>query len=122
MYEFTKPHNGEYKWGRYFSTVPTLPLTEGGKPFRFAFVTNNDTMDDLVSNLEHRTNEAQITTTYNYPWSPDGAVLIDGTLYKIQDGITSEVLNSQTSAILKQTRKRYTMRLKDISNPIGLGR
>ncbi len=122
MYEFTKPHNGEYKWGRYFSAVPSFPLTEGGKPFRFAFVTNNDTMDDLVTNLEHRTNEAQITTTYNYDWTPDGAVLIDGTLYKIQDGITSEVIHQQSYSLMKQTRKRYTLRLKDISNPIKLGR
>ena len=122
MYEFMKPHHGEYKWGRYFSTVPTLPLTESGKPFRFTWVNNNDTMDDLVSNLEHRTNEAQISTTYNYAWSPDGAVLIDGTLYKIQDGITSEVINHQSAALMKQTRKRYTIRLKDISNPIGLRR
>lgn len=121
MYAFTKPHNGEYKWGRYFSTVPTLPLTDGGKPFRFAFVNNNDTMDDLVSNLEHRMLELQITTTYDYDWSMDGAVLIGGQLWKIQDGITSEYINQQSNALVKRAQKRYTMRLKMISNPIGLG-
>jgi hypothetical protein len=79
-------------------------------------------MDDLVANFEHLATDITITTTYDYNWSVDGAMLIDGKLYKIQDGITSEVITNQTNAIAKIVRKRFTIRLREISNPIGLRR
>lgn len=122
MFEYLKPHTGTYRWGRYYSTVPTLPVTERGRPFRFAFVNGNQTMDDLVENLEHLVTDETITTTYDYAWSVDGAVLIEDKLYKIQDGITSEVIRDQSNALAKSLRKRFTIRLKEISNPIGLQR
>ena len=122
MYGYLKPHSREYRWGRYYATVPTLPLTDTGRPFRFTFANGSKGMDDLVANFEHLATDITITTTYDYNWSVDGAMLIDGKLYKIQDGIASEVITDQTNAIAKSVRKRFTIRLREISNPIGLRR
>ena len=122
MYDHLRPHSREYRWGRYFETVPSLPLKNSGRPFRFCFSTGSKGMDDLVSNLEHLSTDLTITTTYDYNWSVDGAMLIDGKLYKIQDGITSEVVPDQSNAIARSVRRRFTIRLKEISNPIGLRR
>lgn len=122
MYNYLKPHPREYSWGRYFSTVPSLPLTESGRPFRFTFSNDSKGMDDLVGNLEHLSTDLTIVTTYDMAWSADGAVVIDGKLYKIQDGIASEIIAEQTNALAKTMRRRFTIRLKEISNPIGLRR
>lgn len=122
MYNYLKPHSREYRWGRYFSTVPSLPLTESGRPFRFTFSNDSKGMDDLVGNLEHLSTDVTISTTYDMAWSADGAVVIDGKLYKIQDGITSEIIAEQTNALAKAMRRRFTIQLKEISNPIGLRR
>lgn len=122
MYSYLKPHSREYRWGRYFETVPSLPLTASGRPFRYYSATGSKGMDDLVSNLEHLSSDLTIVTTYDYNWSVDGAMLIDGKLYKIQDGITSEVVPDQSNAIARTMRKRFTIRLREIGNPIGLRR
>ena len=120
MYNHLKPHTGEYRWGRYFPFVPDLPVTEPGRPFRFAFVSGNHTMDDLVANLEHSVSDVTITTKYDLNWSVDGSVAIGDKLYKIQDGITSEVIQDQSNALTKSIRQKFTIRLMEISNPIGL--
>lgn len=121
MYSFLQPHVGQHRWGRYYSTVPELPVTEAGRPFRFAFADANSTMMDFVDNLELEDINVTITTTYDYDWSCDGAVLIDGDLYKIQDGISSNPVINQ-STMSKAIKRRYTIMLKKISNPIGLRR
>ena len=122
MYDYLKPRPREHRGGRYFKTVPTLPLTEPGRPFRYCITTESKGMDDLVSNLEHLSTDLTIATTYDYNWSADGAILIEGKLYKIQDGITSEMIPEQNNAVARSIRRRFTIRLKEISNPIGLRR
>ena len=120
MYGFLKPHKGEHRSGRYYPTVPELPLTDPGTHFRFAYASANDTVEDVVESLEHKVSDVVITTTYNLGWSCDGAVLIERKLYKIQDGIQCDVLPDQSNAIARTIRKRYTIRLREIDNPIGL--
>lgn len=120
MYNFTKPQNNYPRWGRYFSAVPALPLTESGTPFRFNWAANAmNTMDDLVSNLEHMAHDVSISTPANLGWSLDGAILIDGDLYKIIDSQES-VVQSSAHSLLREERTQYTIRLKKISNPIKL--
>lgn len=122
MYKFLQSQNNYQRWGRYFPTVPAFPVEEEGMEFRFAWATNaSDAMDDLVANFEHHTTDETIKTPANTGWSLDGAVLIDGELYKIIDH-QSRRINSNASALVKTERKEYTVRLKKISNPIGLGR
>lgn len=117
MYSFLKPKN-DFREGRYFPTAPSLPLTEQGKPFRFSFAAANKTVEEIAENLEHGVSDVTITAVSEIRFSCDGYVVIDGELYKIQDGITVEYLRS--SPMLKATRKRYTMRLRLVDNPIGL--
>lgn len=120
MYSFTKPQNNYPRWGRYFTTVPALPLTDSGTPFRFAWATNGmNTMDDLVPNLEHLAHDVSISTPANLGWSLDGAILIEGEIYKIIDTQES-IVQTSAHSLMKQERKQYTMRLKKISNPICL--
>ena len=122
MYNFLQPKTNYTRWGRYYPTVPALPLTDQGTPFRFAWATASaNIMDDLVPNLEHRSTDETIKTDNNTGWSLDGAVLIDGELYKIID-YQAQRINTNASALMKRERKEYTVRLKKISNPIGLGR
>lgn len=122
MYNFLQPKTSYARWGRYYPTVPSLPLTHQGMPFRFAWAAVSvNTMDDLVNNLEHRSTDETIKTVHDTGWSLDGAVLIDGELYKIID-YQAQRINTNASALAKRERREFTIRLKKISNPIGLGR
>lgn len=117
MYSFIKPHN-DFREGRYFPIAPSFPLKDGGKPFRFSFTTANKTVEEIAENLEHGVSDVTISTVSEIRFSCDGYVVIDGSLYKIQDGITVDYLRS--SPLLKATRKRYIIRLRMVDNPIGL--
>ncbi len=123
MYDHLNPHSSTYRWARYWrdAKVPqTLPLTEQGRPFRFAYADTNATMAEMTENLEVAENTITITTKYDYSWSCDGAISIDGKLYKIQDGITSQMVADKTYGLAKGLRKRYTIRLMEIPNPVGV--
>lgn len=123
MYGFLKPRPGTHRWARYYTTVPqSLPATERGKPFRFAFADSTATMNEVVENLEAPETSLTITTTYDYNWSCDGSILIDGKLYKILDGIQSTQVSDTTYGLAKSTRKLFTIRLMEIPNPVGLRR
>lgn len=121
MYDHLNPHHTTYRWGRYYSSVPqVIPVTEQGRPFRFSFADINATMAEVAGNLETDENTLTITTTYDYSWSCDGAIMIDGRLYKIQDGMSSQIVADKTYGLAKGLRKRYTIRLMEIPNPVGL--
>lgn len=125
MYNHLNSHPNIYRWGRYWkdAAIPqTIPVEDQGRPFRFSFSDTNATMAEMVGNLEIAENTITITTTYDYNWSCDGAIMIDGKLYKIQDGITSQTVADKTYGLAKGIRKRYTMRLMEIHNPVGLRR
>ena len=120
MYGYLRPRNNTYRWGRYYTTVPqSIPVTEQGRPFRFAFADSTSTMNEVVENLEAVENSITITTTYDYNWSSEGSILIDEKLYKIQDGVQTTQVADNTYGLTKSIRKRYTM---EISNPVGLRR
>ena len=120
MYNFLRPKNTYTRWGRYFPTVPSLPLTESGTPFRFAWTTPSQaSMEDIVNNLEHLSVDETIKTPDNLHWSLDGAVVINGDLYKIIDTQTTRV-SGAASALVRTERTETVIRLKRISNPIGL--
>lgn len=119
MYNFLRPQNS-YRWGRYFPAVPSLPLTDQGTPFRFAWATAMvKTAEDLVDNLEHLSVDETIKTTAELCWSLDGAILIDGNLYKIID-MESTRFSGAASALIRKERTETVIRLKLIRNPIGM--
>lgn len=125
MMDHLTPHPTTYRWGRYWpdAAVPqTLPVTEQGRPFRFAYVDTNANMAEVSANLEAAENTVTITTTYDYNWSCDGAILIDGALYKIQDGITAQQVTDKTYGLARALRKRYTIRLMEIPNSAEIRR
>lgn len=125
MFNHLNQHPNIYRWGRYWKDAAapqTIPMTDVGRPFRFAYADSNATMSEITGNLEMAENTITITTTYDYNWSCDGAISIDGKLYKIQDGIMSQTVSDKTCGLAKGIRKRYTMRLMEISNPVGLRR
>lgn len=124
MYGFLKPRRaGEHRTGYYYTSVPqSLPATERGKPFRFAFADSTNTMNEVVENLEAAETSLTITTTFDYDWSCDGSILIDGKLYKIQDGIQTAMVADTTYGLAKSSRKLFTIRLMEIPNPVGLRR
>ena len=120
MYNFCRPKNTYTRWGRYFPTVPALPLEDTGTPFRFAWATpSQSAMDDLVANLEHLSVDETIKTADQLAWSLEGAVLIGEDLYKIIDTQTTR-LSGAASALIRNERTETVIRLKRISNPIGL--
>lgn len=119
MYNFLRPQN-TFRWGRYFSAVPSLPLTDNGTPFRFAWATaSQKAAEDLVDNLEHVSVDETIRTRAELNWSLDGAVLIGGDLYKIID-MQSTRVSGAASALIRTEHTETTIRLKKISNPIGM--
>ena len=125
MFDHLNPHPNTYRWGRYWqdAAVPqNLPVTDTGRPFRFAYADTNATMAEMTNNLEIAENTITITTTYDYNWSCDGAIAIDGRLYKIQDGITSQMVADKTNGLAKGVRRRFTIRLMEIPNPVGIRR
>jgi hypothetical protein len=123
MYDHLHPHNTEHRWGRYWrdaAAAQRIPLTDPGRPFRFAYAETNATMAEMTGNLEVAENTITITTKYDYKWSCDGAISIDGKLYKIQDGITSQMVADKTYGLAKGLVRRYTIRLMEIPNPAGV--
>ena len=124
MYGFLKPRRaGERRTGYYYTTVPqSLPTTERGKKFHFAYEDSTASTSEVVDNLETPETSLTITTTYDYNWSCDGSILIDGKLYKIQDGIQATMVSDTTYGLTKSTRKLFTIRLMEIPNPVGLRR
>ena len=120
MYTFTRPQTTYTRWGRYFPTVPSFPLTDRGTVFRFSWASpKQTTVDDLVGNLEHLSVDETIKTPARLSWSLDGAVLIDGNLYRIIDTQTTRVSGAYSS-LVKDERTETVVRLKRISNPIGM--
>ena len=120
MYSFNRPQTTYTRWGRYYPTVPTLPLTDKGTAFRFAWATpSQNTMDDLVANLDHLSVDETIKTPSGLHWRLDGAVLIGDNLYKIIDLQTTRV-SGVASSLLKTERTETVIHLKRISNPIGM--
>lgn len=120
MYEFLRPKSTYTRWGRYYSTVPSLPLKEKGTPFKFTWATPSQaSMDDIVNNLEHLSVDETIKTPDLLSWSLDGAVVINGDLFKIIDTQTTRV-SGAASALVRTERTETVIRLKRISNPIGL--
>lgn len=120
MYNFCRPKNTYPRWGRYFSTVPTFPIEEQGVAFSFAWATaSQNAMDDLVPNFEHLSVDETIKTPNGFRWSLEGAVLIDGELYKIIDTQTTRVPGASHS-LVRDERTETSVRLKRISNPIGM--
>lgn len=124
MYGFMRPRRaGEHRTGYYYTSVlQSLPATERGKRFRFALADSTDTTNEVVENLEDHETSLTITTTFDYNWSCDGSILIDGKLYKIQDGIQTAMVADTTYGLVKSTRKLFTIRLMEIPNPVGLRR
>ena len=121
MYNFAKQHKGEYQWGRFFENAPTLPLQEQGKPFRFMWSPVENSMDDMIVNMEHPLTMATISTTYDLPWSLDGFVLIDGELWKIIR-MQFERLRPQANSLVKGWGKRWTISINKVDNPVGIER
>lgn len=125
MYNHLNPHPTTYRWGRYWrdaAAAQTIPMTDTGRPFRFAYAGSAASMTEVTENLEIAENTITIHTTYDYNWSCDGAIMIDGTLYKIQDGITAQTVSDKTYGLAKSLRKRYTIRLMEIPNPVEIRR
>lgn len=121
MYNFLIPKSTYPRWGRYFPTVPAFPIEDAGTPFRFAWATaSQHAMDDLVNNLEYLSVDETIKTAENLSWNLEGAVLIGEELYKILDLQTTRI-SGTASAMLRNERTETVIRLKRISNPIGIG-
>ena len=123
MFYHLNPQPTTHRCGRYWrdAAVPQgIPVTDPGRPFRFAYDDTNATMAEMTGNLEVAENTITITTKYDYNWSCDGAISIDGKLYKIQDGITSQMVADKTYGLAKGLVKRYTIRLMEIPNPVGV--
>ena len=123
MFDHLNPQPTTHRWGRYWrdAAVPQrIPVTAPGRPLRFSYAATNATMAEMTSNLEVAENTITITTKYDYNWSCDGAISIDGKLYKIQDGITSQMVADKTYGLAKCLVKRYTIRLMEIPNPVGV--
>ena len=123
MYGHLNPHPTTHRWGRYWrdAAVPQrIPVTDPGRSFRFAYADTNATMAEMTGNLEVAENTITITTKYDYNWSCGGAISIDGKLYKIQDGITSQMVADKTYGLAKGLVRRYTIRLMEIPNPVGV--
>ena len=120
MYNFLRPESTYPRWGRYFTAVPALPVNDTGTPFRFAWATaSQNAMDELVNNLEYLSVDETIKTAANLSWSLEGAVLIGEELYKILDLQTTRI-SGAASALLRNERTETVIRLKRISNPIGM--
>ena len=112
MYNFLRPESTYPRWGRYFPTVPALPVNDTGTPFRFTWATaSQNAMDELVNNFEY--------LSVNLSWSLEGAVLIGEELYKILD-LQITRISGAASAMLRNERTETVIRLKRISNPIGM--
>ena len=120
MYNFLRPESTYPRWGRYFPTVPALPVNDTGTPFRFAWATaSQNAMDELVNNFEYLSVDETIKTAANLSWSLEGAVLIGEELYKILD-LQITRISGAASAMLSNERTETVIRLKRISNPIGM--
>lgn len=120
MYKFLRPKNTYPRWGRYFPTVPALPVNDTGTSFRFAWASaSQSAMDELVNNLEYLSVDETIKTDENLSWSLEGAVLIGEELYKILDLQTTRI-SGAASALIRNERTETVIRLKRISNPIGM--
>ena len=51
MFDHLNPHPNTHRWGRYWqdAAVPqNLPVTDPGRPFRFAYADTNATMAEMT--------------------------------------------------------------------------
>lgn len=117
-YEFLRLKGREPFTGMYFMDEPALPVTEPGELFRFRDAPRQDSVDNVITNLKGRTATRTIETTAPVAFRPDGYVVIQDELWRINT--VTKTPRVTMAAFVRRPDVVQVLTLQQVVNPIGL--
>lgn len=110
-----KPHQGDYRWGRYAPDIdPTRVQTGELLPFRFRYASATSRQVKIESRIEYDSATLTIETDAALCWRAESHVFIDSDLFVIR-AVTEKADNSP--ALSRRSVARWTLDLEKVDNP-----
>lgn len=111
-----RQHSGQFRTGLWFEKYPSFDKYEQGRIFRYKKMSGHQSEQSIGNgNLEYQNNTMNIVTTTQLPFVIRTYVLIDESLYIINEIQTDEV-QGQAQRLLKNSVKKFTMMLTKVDN------
>lgn len=118
MYEFLRAKSREPFTALYFKSEPTLPMDEQGERFVYREAPRFDSVDNVIPNVKERNAQKSIETTSPIRFIPDGYVVIDDTLWRINT-VTATPRTGMAAAINRRPPVTQTLQIQQVYNPTG---
>ena len=110
-----KPHQGDYRWGRYAPDVdPTRVQTGELLPFRFRYASKTSRQVKIESRIEYDSATLTIETYAALGWRAETHVFIDSDLFVIRS-VSEQPDNSPARS--RRSVARWTLDLEKVDNP-----